>query len=128
MADTSRDDALSIARLLEEHRCGDVVVLYVGEMAGWTDYFVIATVASGAHRRGLLRILQEYLESRRIEPLHKRRHLKDEEGWVLVDCGTLVIHLMDAERRAFYELEKLWFRSEKLYSPNSSASRSSSRS
>jgi ribosome-associated protein len=128
MADTSRDDALSIARLLEEHRCADVVVLYVGEMAGWTDYFVIATVASGTHRRALLRILSEYLESRRIEPLNKRRHLEDEEGWVLVDCGSLVIHLMDAERRAFYELEKLWFRSERLYSPNSSASRSSSRS
>jgi ribosome-associated protein len=128
MEDTARDDALAIARLLEEHRGEDVVVLDVGEMAGWTDYFVIATVASGTRRRGLLRLLQEFLESRRIEPLNKRRHPEYEEGWVLVDCGNLVIHLMDAERRAFYELEKLWFRSEKVYSPNSSASRSSSRS
>jgi ribosome-associated protein len=128
MEDTARDDAVSVARLLEEHRGKDVVVLDVGEMAGWTDYFVIATVASNAHRRGLLRILQEFLESRRIEPLNKRRHPEDEEGWVLIDCGNLVIHLMDPERRAFYELEKLWFRSERIYSPNSSASRSSSMS
>jgi ribosome-associated protein len=126
MEGTSRDNAVAIARMLEEHRAEEVVVLDVAEMAGWTDFFVIATVASGTHRRGLLRQVSEFLEARRIEPLNKRRHPEDEEGWVLIDCGNLVIHLMDAERRAFYELEKLWFRSERVYSPNSSASRSSS--
>jgi ribosome-associated protein len=126
MEDTARTDALAVARLLEEHRSEDVLVLDVGEAAGWTDYFVIATVASAARRRGVLRDVSAYLEARDIPPLNRRPH--PEEGWILLDCGRLVIHLMDPEHRAFYELEKLWFRSQELYSSNSSRSRSSSSS
>jgi ribosome-associated protein len=127
MEDTARTDALAVARLLEEHRGEDVLVLDVGEAAGWTDYFVIATVASAARRRGILRAVGAYLEARDIAP--PNRYLRsEEEGWILLDCGRLVIHLMDPEARAFYELEKLWFRSQAVYSSNSSRSRSSSSS
>ncbi len=128
MEDTSRTDALAVARLLEEHRGEDVLVLDVGEAAGWTDYFVIATVASAARRRGMLRALGDYLEARDIPRLNRRHPADEGEGWVLLDCGRIVIHLMDPEARAFYELEKLWFRSQALYSSNSSTSRSSSSS
>jgi ribosome-associated protein len=129
MEDTARTDALAVARLVEEHLGEDVLVLDVGEAAGWTDYFVIATVGSSTRRRGVLRALGAYLEARDIVPLNHRRHQADEgEGWILLDCGRLVIHLMDPEARAFYELEKLWFRSQALYSSKSSRSRSSSSS
>jgi ribosome-associated protein len=128
MDDTARIDALAIARLLEEHRGEDVLVLDVGEAAGWTDYFVIATVASGARRRGVLRAVGAFLDLRDIQALNRRRHPDVEEGWILLDCGRFVIHLMDQEHRAFYELEKLWFRSQALYSSNSSTPSSSSSS
>jgi ribosome-associated protein len=128
MEDTARTDALAVARLLEEHRGEDVLVLDVGEAAGWTDYFVIATVASAARRRGVLRAVGAYLEARDIPRLNGRRRADEGEGWILLDCGRLVIHLMDPEARAFYELEKLWFRSQALYSSNSSRSSSSSSS
>ncbi len=126
MEDTARTDALAVARLLEEHRGEDVLVLDVGEAAGWTDYFVIATVASAARRRGVLRAVAAYLDARDTPPLN--RIPPEEEGWILLDCGRLVIHLMDPQARAFYELEKLWFRGQALYSSNSSRSRSSSSS
>lgn len=129
MEDTARTDALAVARLLEEHRGEDVVVLDVGEAAGWTDYFVIATVASSVRRRGVLRAVGAYLEARDIPRLNPHRRQEEEgEGWILLDCGRIVIHLMDPEARAFYELEKLWFRSQALYSSNSSRSSSSSSS
>ena len=128
MEDTARTDALAVAKLLEEHRGEDVLVLDVGEAAGWTDYFVIATVASAARRRGVLRAVGAFLEARDIPPLYRRRGADEGEGWILLDCGRLVIHLMDPEHRAFYELEKLWFQSQALYSSNSSRSSSSSSS
>ena len=126
MEDTVKSNVLEIARLIEEHRGEEVVALYVGEMASWTDYFIIATVRSSTHRKGLLRSISEYLDGKHIEPLNRRKHLDDEAGWILIDCGSLVIHLMDSRHRAFYELEKLWFRSEWIYSSNSSKSSSSS--
>ncbi|OHD76061.1 MAG: ribosome silencing factor [Spirochaetes bacterium RBG_16_67_19] len=128
MEDTARTDALAVARLLEEHRGEDVVVLDVGEAAGWTDYFVIATLASSVRRRGVLRAVGAYLEARDIPRLNPHRLQPEGEGWILLDCGRMVIHLMDPEARAFYELEKLWFRSQALYSSNSSRSSSSSSS
>ena len=30
------------------------------------------------------------------------------EDWVLVDAGDVVIHLMSADAREFYDLESLW--------------------
>ena len=33
----------------------------------------------------------------------------EESGeWVLVDCGTIVIHVMQPTIRAYYNLEELW--------------------
>jgi len=121
MADTAKSSVLRIAALLEEHRGEDVVVLSVGEMIAWTDFFVICTVRSAAHLKGLLRALSEHFVSAGVQPLRGSRKLPvREEGWVLVDCGDFVIHLMDREHRTFYELEKLWFRSEAIYPSKSS--------
>jgi ribosome-associated protein len=120
MEDTARNSVLEIARLLEDHRGEHVRALYVGEMSTWTDYFIIATVRSAAHLKGLLRFLEEYLAENAIVPLTPRKTSRKEEGWTLIDCGSFVVHLMDQEHRDFYELEKLWFRNELIYSSKSS--------
>lgn len=116
MEDTVKNNVLNIAKLLEEHRGEQVTALYIGEMSDWTDYFIITTVRSAAHLKGLLRLLKEALSERSITPLRSTKTHSRETGWVLVDCGRFVIHLMDQEHRDFYELEKLWFNNELIYS------------
>ncbi len=107
--------AMTIAALLVEHQAEETVVLDVSRQSGWTDYFVIATTRSHAHLRGVLRHLDAAL--RRLgdagrEPAgHSLRRAPDDSGWVLVDLGDVVVHLMTDEQRRFYELERLWFRS-----------------
>lgn len=120
MEDTVRNDVLDIARLLEDHRAEQVTALYIGEMSDWTDYFIITTVRSTAHLKGLLRMLNEAFLEKSITPLKSRKLHNRETGWVLIDCGRFVIHLMDREHREFYELEKLWFKNELIYSSKSS--------
>jgi ribosome-associated protein len=120
MDDTARNKVLEISRLLEEHRGEDVKALYIGEMSSWTDYFVISTIRSSTHLKGLLRSLHEYFSQNQITPLTPRKSFRDDEGWVLIDCGSFVIHLLDQQHRDFYELEKLWFRNELIYSSKSS--------
>jgi ribosome-associated protein len=120
MDDTVKSDVLDIARLLEDHRAEQVTALYIGEMSDWTDYFIITTARSGAHLKGLLRVVNEVLSEKSIIPLRSRKLHNRDTGWVLIDCGSFVIHLMDREHREFYELEKLWFRNELIYSSKSS--------
>ena len=116
MDDTVKNDVIEVAKLLDEHRGEKVTALYIGQMSDWTDYFVITTVRSSAHLKGLVRLLNEFFLEKSITPLQSAKTRSRETGWVLIDCGRFVIHLMDQEHREFYELEKLWFNNELIYS------------
>lgn len=111
--------AVAIAELLVEHQAEDTVVLDVSRTSGWTDYFVIATARSHAHLRGVLRHLNAALRrlgaGRGRVAGHSLRRAPDDSGWVLVDLGDVVIHLMMEEQRRFYELERLWFHSPTVF-------------
>ena len=128
MADTSsnsRETVLEVARLLEDHHAEDTLVLRVGGVCSWTDYFVIATAQSDTHLRSLLERAVHLLRERSVSLLSGARNAA-ESGWALVDCGSFVIHLMRREKREFYELEKLWFMADEIYSSSSASSVSSS--
>ena len=111
--------ALALAELLVEHQAEETVVLDVSRQSDWTDYFVIATTQSHGHLRGVLRHLDAELrrmgDNGRERPGHSLRRAPDDSGWVLVDLGSVVIHLMTDEQRQFYELERLWFRSPSVF-------------
>ena len=108
------DDILAVSQLLDDHRAEDTVALDVRETCAFTDYFVIATVNSQGHLRGLLMRLSEFFRERDITPFHPRRR-GAETGWVLIDLGYALVHLMTSEMREFYELEKLWFGAKSVY-------------
>jgi len=108
--------AVACAAELALHNGQDPVALDLSGLHGWTDYFVIASATSSTHLRGMARHLLDFCAARGIEVLRQPRIGEDEE-WVLVDCGWLVVHLMSARAREFYELEKLWFQAEKLPVP-----------
>ena len=120
----SREHANKIAQFLAEHLAIDTTAIDVGEMSSWTNFFVICTVRSQAHLKGLMEHINEYFHANNIKKLNSFKNSAD-QGWVLIDCGTIVIHLMTREKREFYELERLWFNSEQLYHSSSSSSSSS---
>ena len=72
------------------------------------DFFVIATRAQLHHLLGVYGNLMEYLKRQRLEPLTGPKRVRD-NPWLLIDLGPIVVHLMERDTRAFYELEKLWF-------------------
>ncbi len=104
----------AIAQLLDDHRATNTVALDMREICSFADYFVIATVTSQGHLRGLIMLLDELFRDHDIIPLRPRRR-SAEAGWVLIDLGFIVVHLMTAEMREFYELERLWFGAERVF-------------
>jgi len=111
------EDVLALCALLEEHKGGGVVALDLKKLHSWTDFFVIATVQSNAHMEGLLRHIADFAAQQGLTVLRGRHKHKNEEngGWKLLDLGTVMIHLMTAQTREFYELEELWSSAERIY-------------
>jgi ribosome-associated protein len=108
-ARSSRETALAVARFLDGHKADGTVVLDLAGVSPIADFFVIATARSAAHLAGLARELHTELGALGARTLnaHKRAAAS---GWLLVDCGDVVVHLMERDQREFYDLERLWFR------------------
>jgi ribosome-associated protein len=96
-----------LARFIDDHKGSQTVCIDVSDVSSWTGSFIITTVQSTGHLRGLLKELRTYLSSFGLEIQHKHKKIS-EHGWELLDCGEIVIHLFSRESREFYDLEKLW--------------------
>ncbi|MDR2494078.1 MAG: ribosome silencing factor [Spirochaetaceae bacterium] len=110
---TDDTPALELGKLLRDYRGRDVTVLDLRNTGSWTDFFVIATVTSGVHLQGLERHVKAFSREKGIDILRvssRPRGMSPVSGeeWLIVDLGTVVVHLMSEKTRAFYELERLW--------------------
>ena len=136
--------ARELGKLLEEHNGAEVVVLDMRPLNFWTDFFVIATVTSNTHLQGLERHIRDFVRKEGLEILHRSRkpekivelhpldrnsgELRSDE-WCLLDLGDIVVHLMTAQTRSFYELERLWSAAPHIYpSPGGGSAAYSSKS
>ncbi len=95
-----------ILAALDDAKARDIVVLDVRKVAMFTDYMVIATGTSNRH----VMAAADNLIERLSESGRKPAGIEGMEGgdWVLLDFGDVVVHIMRAQTRAFYNLEKLW--------------------
>lgn len=105
---TMEQKAVELARLMEDGKGKDVVVLDVAELSAWTNYFVIVTITSSAHWQGLYRQAKDYAKENALEMHAIARKLDHGDDWNLLDFGSIVVHLMSEDARNFYALEKLW--------------------
>ncbi len=102
-----------IKTYLEDHKVRDVAVLDLTPDCSWTDCFVVGTVSSVAHLKGVAHQMWDLLKELGLE-VSNRHKTPGDDGWELVDCGDIVVHLMSPELREFYNLEKLWKKTEEL--------------
>jgi ribosome-associated protein len=107
MPEQTEKNAKEIARFLTDSKCQDVVVLDVNPECSWADCFIIGTVNSTGHLNGVVHEIWDELTSLQMT-VNNRHKSPAGDGWTLIDCGDIVIHLMSAELREFYSLEKLW--------------------
>ena len=91
---------------LEDLKGQDIVSLDVSELSDVMDTLVICTGTSSRQVKSLAENVVEDGKKAGVRPIGVEGIEQGE--WVLVDYGDLVVHVMQAQIRAFYELEKLW--------------------
>ncbi len=99
--------ALTAARVAEENRGREIVVLDMRRLTPVFDYFVLAT--GGSLRQ--LHAMSDEIEQVVKQTLGDRKLGLEgyaEGGWVLLDYGDVVVHLFDEKSREYYALEELW--------------------
>jgi ribosome-associated protein len=103
----SKQLAVAAARTAEDNRGQDIVLLDMRPMTTEFDYFVLVT---GNSRRQLHAISEEIDRVLETELGDQRMGIEgyNESRWILLDYGTVVVHLFDAETRSYYALEELW--------------------
>jgi ribosome-associated protein len=102
-----------IAQFITDHRGEETVVIDVSEVSGWADCFIVSTVNSVGHLKGVAKELWQFLIERDITVINRHKNVAG-DGWELIDCGDIVIHLMGRDLREFYNLEKLWHTGQKI--------------
>ena len=88
-------------------RAQDGVILDLRELEGFTDFFAIFSGVSDIQVEGISQAVLEELENNWAQkPWHQEGARKAD--WILLDYVDFVIHVFLAERRAYYNLERLW--------------------
>ncbi len=95
-----------VVEALEDRKGLDIKVLDVRDKTSVTDVLVIAGGTSGRQLKALAENVVEKVKEQGMRPLGVEG--TQASGWILVDLGDVVVHLMLPETRDFYNLEKLW--------------------
>ncbi len=105
--------AQAIARAAKSIKAENVVILDVSKIAGFCDYFVIASGNSLRQTGAIAQAIYDGLGKIGIKSL-SRVSRGDESGWIALDYVSVIAHSFYKPMREFYSLETLWSDAKKV--------------
>lgn len=103
----AKDVALSAAYAADAKKADDVRVLDLTALSDVCDYFVIATGSNTRLADAVIDEIEEKVAASCGEHPFSIEG-RDEKTWILMDYGSVIVHVFTPEAREFYNLEKLW--------------------
>ena len=104
------EEALALARrvvdLASDKKASDIVLLDIAGLTTVADYFVICSGASERQLSAIADGVAEGLRDEGIKPIGREGSAN--AHWMLVDYGSVIVHVMAPPEREFYQLERLW--------------------
>jgi ribosome-associated protein len=104
--DEARERAAAAVQGGLDKKAEDVLVLDVRNLSGVADYFVLMSADSERQAGAVADAVDEKVTA--LGAIRLGVEGRGGGGWVLLDFGDVVVHVMDPETRKFYDLEGLW--------------------
>ena len=102
----------AIAAILDNKKAKDLTAIHTTEQTILSDYFLICTGTSTTHVKALAEELEFEMKNKHgILPKGVEGRAT---GWILLDYGTVLVHVFLQEQREYYNLERLWEDSERV--------------
>ena len=98
--------AKEIVRVLDLKKARDIKLLKDADQTIIADYFVICGGTSNTNIKALAGEAEYKLSLRGVAPLRIDGY--SEGQWIVLDFGSVMVHIMSRENRDFFKLEKLW--------------------
>ena len=103
---SARTKAILAALAQAEKKAENIVVINVGEVCNFTEYFVICTGLSTLQFRAISDNIQKKLKSIGYRPFHIDGETSP--NWLVLDYDDVIVHIFNPDARSYYELERLW--------------------
>jgi ribosome-associated protein len=94
------------ARIADQKKASDILLLKVREIFSIADYFVICTCESKPQAKAIAGEIETRLKKEGFS--HLGTEGREDGSWVLLDYGTVVVHVFLPETRDYYQIEMLW--------------------
>lgn len=105
----------AVVEAAQDKQASNITVLKLTGVSAFADYFVLCSGQSGPQLRAISEAIEERLDREGMRLKH--REGKSVSEWVLLDYGSIVIHIFGEGARRYYDLERLWRNTERLDVP-----------
>lgn len=106
MFQNPKEMALFIAKVLQDKRAEEILVLEIGHLTVIAEHMVIGNGKSMVQVKALADNVEEKLKEVGMPPL--RREGYAEGRWIVLDYGMVLVHIFHEQEREYYHLERLW--------------------
>jgi ribosome-associated protein len=117
--------AFLAADAADDRKAGDMVLINIGEVSTLADYLLIVSGFSKVQLRAISGSIIDKIEEQ-FNRLPLRTEGQDRGGWILLDYGDAIVHIMMPEQREFYNLEAFWGHGTMVELPHVEAKKSDS--
>ena len=108
--ETQSSDAASFveeaAKLLVDRHCQDVLLLNVVGLSQVSDFVLIGTGTSDRQMKSIADELADFGKDGGFPAF--RTSIDTGTTWIVIDFVTVIVHIFEPKRRAYYDLEDLW--------------------
>lgn len=102
----SREQAMLAAKVLDNKKAQDIVIIDIAEKSSFADYLIVAGGGSERQTLALTDDVEDAMAKEGIFP--KGIEGKSSPGWILMDFGDIIVNILTRESREKYDIEKVW--------------------